>query len=661
MGLDWTDREPHRKAGQMKRTPKGRLELTWMGKDSALIPVEEGKYDYAWVDPDDPRAREVKSIEVLEQVGEVDGPTGANENLLIIGDSGDALRSLATIPEYHDKYAGQVKLVYIDPPFNTEQTFEHYADQLEHSIWLTMMRDRIRDIKPLLSPDASVWVHLDDAEVHRMRVLLDEEFGPENAVGQVVWQKADSTRNDAKGLSSDHDTLLVYRVGSWQPNRLPRSAAMDARFSSPDGDPNAWFDDNPSAPGARTHQGMVFAIQHPITGALHYPARGRCWWTDQGQLLDIMNEYAPYELVDLQDEQTRAGLCGVSPGQVRSGVRAIMLSVPLTQAAASARERLARGSWPRVVLRSNGTDGLGRKSYVPSVGQVPSTWWSNAETGHNREAKAELKRLFPGVIPFATPKPERLLNRVLQVATLPGDLVLDFFAGSGTTAAVAHKMGRRWITVELQEDTARKFVLPRLTKVASGDDPGGVTILTERVAVDGLPENLTPDEAQRFNTYLGRVLKAVDGVDTATVKALRDATRTRDEKTVQWNGGGGFTVAKMGPSMYEVDDEDGEVYLSAEATNGAWSKAIAGQLEFTLTPEHPVFCGVRRRQRLAVIDGVVDETVVRTVVENLADNERAVIVGKGVVPEADALLRSLSPGSRIKKAPGDIFPKATVN
>jgi hypothetical protein len=222
-------------------------------------------------------------------------------------------------------------------------------------------------------------------------------------------------------------------------------------------------------------------------------------------------------------------------------------------------------------------------------------------------------------------------------------------------------MGRRWITVELQEDTARKFVLPRLTKVASGDDPGGVTILTERVAVDGLPENLTPDEAQRFNTYLGRVLKAVDGVDTATVKALRDATRTRDEKTVQWNGGGGFTVAKMGPSMYEVDDEDGEVYLSAEATNGAWSKAIAGQLEFTLTPEHPVFCGVRRRQRLAVIDGVVDETVVRTVVENLADNERAVIVGKGVVPEADALLRSLSPGSRIKKAPGDIFPKATVN
>jgi len=170
----------------MKRSPKGRLELTWMGKDSALIPVEDGKYDYAWVDPSDPRALEVKSIEVVEQVGEVDGPTGANENLLIVGDSGDALRSLGTIPEYADKYLGQVKLVYIDPPFNTEETFENYADQLEHSIWLTLMRDRIRDMGPLLAPDASIWVHLDDGEVHRMRLLLDEAFGADRFVTTIV-------------------------------------------------------------------------------------------------------------------------------------------------------------------------------------------------------------------------------------------------------------------------------------------------------------------------------------------------------------------------------------------------------------------------------------------------------------------------------------------
>lgn len=154
----------------MKRIPKGRLELTWMGKDSTLIPVEDGKYDHSWVDPTDPRALEVKNIETVSQIGQSDGPSGASENLLVIGDSGDALRSLGTIPVYAERFAGQVKLVYIDPPFNTEKTFEHYADQLEHSIWLTMMRDRIRDIRPLLSPDASIWVHLDDSEVHRMRI-----------------------------------------------------------------------------------------------------------------------------------------------------------------------------------------------------------------------------------------------------------------------------------------------------------------------------------------------------------------------------------------------------------------------------------------------------------------------------------------------------------
>lgn len=646
----------------MKRNPKGRLELTWMGKDMALIPVEDGKYDYAWVDPADPRALEVKAIKVMEQVGEVDGPAGANENLLIVGDSGDALRSLGTIPEYANKYLGQVKLVYIDPPFNTEQTFEHYADQLEHSIWLTMMRDRIRDIKPLLAPDASVWVHLDDAEVHRMRVLLDEEFGIENFIATVVWQKADSTRNDARGVSGDHDTILAYRVSrEWKPNRLARTSASNARFSSPDGDPLPWFDDNPSAPGARTHQGMVYAIQHPITGVLHYPARGRCWWTEQRYLLGFMNEYAPYELRDVQDEAKRAELCGVPEDQVRSGVKAIMLAVPEEEARVRAQARLEGGSWPMVILRSGGTGGLGRKSYVPSVGIVPSTWWANVEVGHNREAKAELKSLFPGVIPFATPKPERLLERIIHVASNPNDLVLDCFAGSGTTAAVAHKMGRNWITVELQQSTVRDFVLPRLTKVIEGADVGGITSKVERVAVDELPDGVTPRAAQDFNTVLTKVAKSLGGLDETTLKSLRAATRTRNHRTLQWEGGGGFTLAKIGSSMYEVDDDNGEVFLSPDATNGAWSKAIAGQLRFALTTDDPVFCGVRNRQRLAVIDGVADENVVRTVVEHLGEKEKAVIVAKGVLPEAAELLQSLSPGSRIRKAPDDMFPKGTVN
>lgn len=354
--------------GLAMRSPKGRLELTWMGKDMALIPTSQGKYDYEWVDPTDPRACEIKSIEIEQTVGDATGAEGSENNLLISGDSGDTLRSLSTVPEWASKYRGKVKLVYIDPPFNTEQTFEHYADQLEHSIWLTMMRDRIRGLRPLLAPDASIWVHLDDAEVHRMRLVLDEELGPDNFVAEVVWQKADSTRNDAKGFSDDHDILLVYRASpEWRPTRLARTAASNARFSSPDGDPSPWFDDNPSAPGALTHQGMVYAIQHPITGVLHYPARGRCWWTEQTQILTQMQQYAPYELRDIDDADKRADLCGVSTADVRAGVKAIMLSVSSPVAAAStataARSgylaigdtsfRRPRGAWPKVVRPSS--------------------------------------------------------------------------------------------------------------------------------------------------------------------------------------------------------------------------------------------------------------------------------------------------------------------
>lgn len=639
----------------MKRNPKGRLELTWMGKDSALIPVEDGKYDYAWVDPMDPRAREVKSIEVLEQVGEVDGPTGANENLLIIGDSGDALRSLGTIPECHDKYAGQVKLVYIDPPFNTEQTFEHYADQLEHSIWLTMMRDRIRDIKPLLAEDASVWVHLDDAEVHRMRVLLDEEFGPENFISEVIWQKVYTVKNSAKHFSKDHDTILVYAVkkADWKRNRLPRTAAMDARYSNPDNDPKGPWKAKPLQANKPYSKG-TYQVTTPGGRVIEGPPPGTYWRISLEELRRLDQD-----------------------GQVW---------------------------WGR-----DGKGSPNTKTYLGVVeGKIPQTIWSYKDAGHNDQAKSEVQALVPGRAPFATPKPEKLLRRVIEIATRPGDLVLDAFAGSGTTAAVAHKLGRRWLAIELQAETVEHFTAPRLRKVALGKDVGGISTLTERVAVDELPEGVTPTEAQAFTRMVGKftdeeplsvdviaesakyvrkrakddvppltpdetktllsLLKKVGGASKGTEldlmptvrSRLKAMAKTRDDKTVLWEGGGGFTVAKVGPPMYEVDDEDGAVYLSSEATNGAWSKAVAGQLKFTLTPDDPVFCGVRKRQRLAVIDGVADETVVRTVVEHLGEKEKAVIVAKGVLPEAGELLQHLSPGSRIKKAPGDMFANGTV-
>lgn len=635
------------------RSPKGRLELTWMGKDMALIPTAHGKYDYEWVDPADPRACEVKSIELVKTVGETASATGADENLLIIGDSGDALRSMATVPEWAAKYRGKVKLVYIDPPFNTAQTFEHYADQLEHSIWLTMMRDRLLLIKDLLSLDGSIWVHLDDSEAHRMRSLLDEVMGPENFITTVIWQKIHARNNSAQHFSADHDFIHIYAKDAreWRPNRLSRTAKSDADFWNPDDDPRGpWrrSDLTASKPYADGH----YSVTGPH-GDVFSPRPGRPWAVSR-------------ETFD----------------------------------ALAADDRLWWGKTERTFPF--------RKRFASELGDlVPNTVWLHEDVGNNREAKQELSALF-GKDSFSTPKPERLLARVIAVGSDPGDLVLDCFGGSGTTAAVAHKLGRRWATIELSPDNVEKFVLPRLSKVVGGSDPGGVTSVVERVALAELPDGvspqeahsfanlltkftdgekvtidvvqemakatraltrsaespISPDEAKTLLTLLRKVSKNADvGIEVDVMPQirarLRERAKTREETTDLWRGGNGFTVTRIGPSMYEVDD-DGEVFLSAAATNGAWSKAVAGQLKFTLTPDDPVFCGVRNRQRLAVIDGVVDETVVRTVVEHLREKEKAVVVGKAVLPEAEALLAELSPGSRIRKAPGDLFGKATI-
>lgn len=696
-----------------------------MGKDLALVPHKDGAYDYAWVDPSDPRVTEVRSIQETDTVGATEAEygkdgqmiaAGADDNLLTIGDSGDALRSLGTIPEYADRYRGQVKLVYIDPPFNTGQTFDHYSDQMEHSVWLTFMRDRIRSIKPLMAPDASIWVHLDDAEAHRMRVLLDEEFGAENFIADVQWERSYSPKGDSKGISLVTDTILVYRRSEqWLPNRLDRLEYSNRRFASRDGDPDDWYDGDAAAPGARTHQGMVYAIQNPVSGKLMYPASGNHWRRGQEEMLGAMSEWAPFELRNIDDAERRALLCDIPVTEVRADVRAIMLSVPLEEGRAAAIARYEKGNWPEFYLTGKfGGGGLRRKTRASSIkeGRTPTNLWRWSDVGHNDTAKKEIRALFPGRPPFATPKPERLLERVVRIGSNPGDIVLDCFAGSGTTAAVAQKMGRRWVTVELLDSTVDTFIVPRLSKVIDGTDHGGISTHTERVAADNveLPEGMTADEAKVFNSALTKAANGVslevdvaseaaklaraarksessnltddelstlakllgkfsNNVDTTVdvsrqaLAPLRASTRTRDRKIVRWSGGGGFTIARLGPSMYEVEDRpDGrtEVFLSPAATNGAWAAAIAGQLGYRSTPGHPVFAGRKGRERLAVVDGVADELVIRDLHAHLNEGETVLVVAKAALEDVGPLLRDLVPGSTVRIAPGGLLQKGSA-
>lgn len=583
-----------------------RLELTWPNKDKFLLVPKDETGKPVWVERDHPAASEVRLSDFADVVGDVNRANPHADNLLFTGDSLDVLRVLAEVPEYRREYRGKVKLVYIDPPFNTGQTFTHYDDWMEHSTWLSFMRDRLLLIRDLLAPDGSVWVHLDDAEVHRMRCLMDEVFGSGAFSGEIVWQKADSPRSDAKGFSVDQDYVLVYgrQAGSWVPNRLPRPAELDAIYKSPDGDPEPWFDDNPTAPSAKTHQGMVYAIQSPFTGKLQYPAKGRCWFAEQSRILASLNEWAPYDVRVLDDAEERALICGVEPDEVRPGVAALVLSVPLAEAREAAQQRYRQGNWPEMVFRSKGEGGIGRKRYRPTTGVAPRTLWLNEDVGHNRTAKAEIKALFPGLNPFSTPKPERLIEKVLAVGSQPGDIVLDCFGGSGTTAAVAHKMGRRWVTSEILPGTVAAFTRPRLELVVQGEDAGGIS------------------------------------------------------KAASWAGGGGFRCVVVAPSMYEVTPFG--VMLAEWATNGRFARAVAGQLGFDWQDDSAPFCGQRGRMRLAVFDGVIGAEEVRLTLSALAEKERVTIVAQSVLPEAEAALEAAPKGSRIRKAPRDLLTTAAA-
>lgn len=654
------------------------LRITWYNKDKALIPTEQGKYGYRWVEPADPRYCETHYLEEVETVAgtqfekkegriysERADLTPQEDNLLILGESGDVLEALTRVPELKSKYVGKVKCVYIDPPFNTAQTFANYEDNLEHSVWLTMMRDRLEHLWKLLSNDGSIWVHLDDVENHRMRMLLDEVFGSGNFVAEVVWQKADSGRNDVAGFSVDHDVILVYgKSPDVALNRMARTVADNARFSNPDGDEKGiWFSGDRTAPGSMSgnlQHPSVFAIQHPLTGQLMYPANGRHWCFSQERIFKALSQYALYKL-NTPNLKIRAEQTGLDESALRTDVRDMLIDESTHQdGKAQALQRMSAGDWPEFFVTETS---FGRKSYPPEQGQPPRTWWDNESVGHNRAAKSEIKALFPGKTPFATPKPERLLERVIHIATNSGDIVLDVFAGSGTTAAVAQKMGRRWVTCELVEDTFDQFTRPRLEKVVRGEDMGGVSVTRgERIdaTADGLPEGLSADDAQKLVSLLNKAVKNEPELkNDKAIKAVKALVKTvKSPDTINWRGGGGFTVAKLSSTCFDYLPELSLTVLTDAATGNVLNKSVAANLGFPLTDE-PIFVGKRNREYLAVVEGVLTPDKVDDFMAQLPQGHNVVLAATELAEGVAEHVRSYKNGSSAVHIPSSLFSTST--
>lgn len=394
---------------------KTKLELTWIGKENRPK-----------LEPRILLGDSAKSYHAQHRF------TGRDrfDNRLIFGDNLLALKAL------EQEFTGKIQCIYIDPPYNTGSAFAQYEDGLEHSIWLAMMRDRLELLFRLLSPSGSCWVQLDDNEAHYCRVLMDEVFGRQNFVANVVWNKSYAVRSNAQFFSTAHEHILVYckNRDQFQPNKFARGEKQESRYDNPDSDPRGTWQSVTMTislvGGARGRQFAktgksenIFEVVSP-SGKKFVPPPNRCW------------SRSPEGFAELdRDKRIWWG---------PNGDRA-----------------------PRLKLFLAESDG----------GILPTTLWADGDVfGLNQQGIRELRSL--GLPDFPTPKPEKLIAKVLEIGSSPGDLVLDSFAGSGTTGAVAHKMGRRWIMVELGEH-CHTHIAPRLQKVIDGDDPGGVTEAAE--------------------------------------------------------------------------------------------------------------------------------------------------------------------------------------
>lgn len=443
---------------------KQKLELTWIGKDEeplAIEPrllIESPKYNFGEVETD-----------TL--------PNGKSwpGNMLIHGDNLLALRAL------EQDFAGQVKCIYIDPPYNTGSAFEHYDDNLEHSQWLNLMRPRLQILRNLMTDDGTIWISIDDDEQAYLRVLCDEVFGRSNYIETIIWQRAYSPVNLKKTISRSHDYILVYAkklTKEYSLNKLPRSNEANDRYKNPDNDPRGvWKSTDSTAQAGHGTKSQFYVLTAP-NGKKHHLTSGRCWvYTEE-----VMNKM-------IADN--------------------------------------------RIWFGSDGNNVPAIKRFLSEVrdGIVPQTLWPYTEVGHTQEAKKEIKALQFDAI-FDTPKPERLIQRIFHIATNSSDLVLDSFLGSGTTAAVAHKMGRKWIGVELG-DHAYTHCAVRMRKVIEGEQ-GGIS------------------------------------------------------KSQNWKGGGGFKFYELAPSLLN-HDKYGNLVINKEYNADMLAAAMAKHQGFTYSPDAELY------------------------------------------------------------------------
>jgi len=437
-------------------TKKQKLELTWIGKENR--PKLEPR-----ILLEDP----AKSSHAKHRVTDGD----IFDNQLIFGDNLLALKALEA------EFAGKVKCVFIDPPYNTGSAFTHYDDGVEHSIWLSLMRDRLEIIRRLLAEDGSLWITIDDNEAFYLKVLCDEVFGRGNFVSSIVWAKRVSPANDAKYFSSDHDFVLVYakNKSTWRPNRLPRTEAQNSYYKNPDNDHRGQWN-SVTYTGNKNREerpNLYYGIKNPTTGEVVYPSDTLTW---------------RYGLETHAENERKQLLYWGKDGKSKA---------------------------PRLKMFLDDAESV-----------VPRSVWSANESGSTQTAMTEQKILHS--TPFATPKPEQLIQRILHIASVPGDLVLDSFAGSGTTGSVAHKMGRRWIMIELGEH-CHTHIIPRLQKVIDGEDQGGIS------------------------------------------------------KAVNWQGGGGFRYYKLAPSLLR-QDAYGQWVINKEYNAEMLAQALCKLEGFTYAP-----------------------------------------------------------------------------